>query len=96
MHAGHLRADLNQDGRISFRDLDVISDTISLLDSFSKDASLPEQKRGLAPFEALCTVAKRDSFQLQSPLKTLQEDGTPSVELCNKAKIIGCQVIGCS
>ena len=93
---GQSRADLNQDGRISFLDLDVITDIVSLPDPFSKDASLSEQKRGLAPFEALCTVAKRDGCQLQAPVKTLQEDGIPSAELCAKAKTIGCQVIGCS
>jgi hypothetical protein len=43
--AGLPRADLNQDGRISFLDLDVITDIVSLPEPFSKDASLPEQKR---------------------------------------------------
>ena len=94
--ADHPRADLNQDGRVSFLDLDLIIDIVSLPDPFRKDASLSEQKRGLAPFEALCTVAKRDGCRLQAPVQTLQEDGAPDTEVCVRAKAIGCQVIGCS
>jgi hypothetical protein len=92
----HPRADLNQDGRISVLDLDLIIDLVSLPDPFRQGASLAEQKRGLAPFEAVCTVAKRDGCRFQAPVYTLQEDGTPSVEICAKAKTLGCQVIGCS
>ena len=87
--AGHPRADLNQDGRVSFLDLDVITDIVSLPDPFSQNASLPEQKRGLAPFAAICTAAKRDGCRFQAPVQTLQDDGTPSAEICVMAKTMG-------
>jgi hypothetical protein len=92
--AENRRADLNEDGGITFLDLDIIVDIVSLPDPFHGVIS-QEIKRGLAPFEAICAAAARDGCRIQAPVKTLQSDGTPSDEICLTAKEIGCQVIGC-
>jgi hypothetical protein len=87
------RADLNEDGSITFLDIDIITDIVAIPRPFPPTSD-PEVKRGLAPFRAICTAAV-GRCQIQAPVETLRADGTPSPDLCTTARAIGCQVDGC-
>jgi hypothetical protein len=93
------RADLNEDGSVTFLDVDIITDlaTVPNLTFGSNDVTIRrrELKRSLAPFSAICTAARQGGCTIQAPVETIQENGTPNSEVCNVAAGIGCQVIGC-
>lgn len=93
------RADLNEDGSITFLDIDSITDIVTLPRPFRRitpeediNRALAEIKRGLAPFEAICTAAAQGSCRIQAPVEATPED---KEQICATAKTIGCQVIGC-
>jgi hypothetical protein len=92
------RADLNKDGSITFLDLDIITDIVTLPRPFGSPGEitgLPELKRGLAPFDAICTAARDGGCQIQAPVEARQDNGNPLQEVCDIATTIGCQVVGC-
>jgi hypothetical protein len=92
------RADINEDGAITFLDVDTITDIVAMPRPFS---SLMEQEvvRGLAPFEAICVAARDGGCRIQAPAEAFQTDAEGNVvvdqEICDTATTIGCQVIGC-
>ena len=95
------KADLNKDGSITFLDIDLITDIVTT-PRFLSLPSLPAlgepfviRKRVLAPFEAICAAARDGGCQIQAPVESFQEDGTPEAEVCATAASIGCQVAGC-
>jgi hypothetical protein len=91
--SAHPRADINADGSISFLDIDIITDIVALPRPFGAPTS--ESKRGLAPFEAICTSAARGGCRIHAPVETIQQNGIPEAAVCDTAEAIGCQVVEC-
>lgn len=95
------RADLNQDGSVTFLDIDTVTDLVTNPQPFTFQLLAPgsrplsELKRGFAPFQAICAAAARGSCQIQAPVESTQENGKPDQSICDMAKDFGCQVIGC-
>lgn len=100
----NIKADLNKDQKITFADIDTITDIVTIPRlSLTTPASNPltpqEVIRGLAPFQAICTAA-RGKCQVQAPVEDMRFDEAsdsfqPQPELCELATELGCQVIGC-
>ena len=100
------KADLNGDQKITFADIDTITDIVTiprflLTTPASNPISSQEGIRGLAPFQAVCASA-RGKCQVQAPVEDMRFDEAsdsfqPLPELCELAKRpdLGCQVIGC-
>jgi len=89
------RADLNEDGSVTFLDIDIITDIVTIPDPFFGN-TLAEIKRGLAPFQAICTAAAQGGCRIQAPPTAIRGDGTPTPDFCDAAESLGgCEIIGC-
>jgi|GEM_PF-4383027 len=86
------RADINRDGQVTFFDVDLITDIVTLPRPFVLDASQQELKRGVATFDAICRSAARDGCALEAPVDETDED---RVMTCARAKELGCRVVDC-
>ena len=89
------RADLNRDGQVTFFDVDIITDVVTLPRPFELNISQQELKRGLAPFDAVCRAAARDGCAIEAPANDIQTDGRASAATCARAQELGCRVIDC-
>jgi hypothetical protein len=94
-------ADLNQDGRITYLDVDLITDLVNIPDPTGVlIASDEDNKRGLAPLGAICQAAikPQGGCKLQPPF-FVRSDNTPSRLVCTVAEglVSGCknQIVGC-
>jgi hypothetical protein len=86
------RADLNHDGQVTFFDVDIITDVVTLPRPFELNIPQQELKRGLAPFDAICLSAVRDGCTIGAPVNETDAD---RVMTCARAKELGCRVIDC-
>lgn len=96
------RADINRDNAVTFIDVDISTDLVSIPRPFDNpvagialSGSSSELKRGIATFDAICTAAKAGGCEIQAPAEDIQANGKPSNFTCNSAKEIGCKVTGC-
>jgi hypothetical protein len=94
-HNFNQRADINQDGQVTFFDVDLITDIVTLPRPFELTASQQELKRGIATFDAICRSAARDGCAIEAPANDIQENGNASDATCARAKELGCRVIDC-
>ncbi len=86
------RADINHDGQVTFFDVDLITDIVTLPRPFEVGASQQELKRGIAPFDAICRSAARDGCAIEAPVNEIDKD---RVMTCARAKELGCKVMEC-
>ena len=86
------RADLNQDGQVTFFDVDIITDIVTLPRPFELNAPQQELKRGIASFDAICRAAARDGCAIGAPVNETDADRAMT---CARAKELGCRVIDC-
>jgi len=94
------RADLNQDGQVTFSDVDLITDVVTLprpieFDPNALQPASQELKRGIATFDAICRAAARDGCAIEAPANDIQENGNARDATCARAKELGCRVIDC-
>lgn len=89
------KADLNQDGKVTFFDVDLITDVVTLPRPFKLDATQQELKRAIASFDAICRAAASGDCAIEAPASDIQEDGKASEATCTRAKELGCRVIDC-
>ena len=89
------RADINHDGQVTFFDVDLITDIVTLPRPLEVTASQQELKRGIATFDAICRSAARDGCSIEAPADDIQENGKASDATCALAKTLGCKVIDC-
>ena len=94
------RADLNQDGQVTFSDVDLITDIVTLprpieFDSNALQPTSQELKRGIATFDAICRAAARDGCAIEAPANDIQENGKARDATCTRAKELGCRVTDC-
>jgi len=90
------RADINADGQITFLDVDIVTDLVSIPQApIALGQNEGEIPREIAPFDAICAAAKQGGCRIQAPQRTIGADGKPSANLCNFAASVGCQVVGC-
>src|SRR5262249_3378460 len=78
------RADLNRDGSVTFLDVDLITDIVTLPQPFDV-ISTSEVKRGLAPFSAICAAAKEGGCRIHAPIEAVQSNGVPEQSICDVA-----------
>jgi hypothetical protein len=89
------RADINRDGQVTFFDVDLLTDIVTLPRPFELDATQQELKRAVASFDAICRAAARDGCAIEAPAADIQENGKASDATCARATELGCRVIDC-
>jgi hypothetical protein len=86
------RADINRDGQVTFFDVDLITDIVTLPRPFELDATQQELKRAVASFDAICLAARRDGCAIAAPVNETDEARAAT---CARATELGCRVVDC-
>lgn len=89
------RTDVNQDGALTFADIDIITDLVTNPNAIFAATTPADLRRGLAPFQAICAAAGQGGCAIEAPVENRQANGTPTDAICQTARDFGCTVQGC-